>query len=208
MKRVAVGAVLVSLLGGSVAMAGQGYGREFGLRHEAATERNAAPDRSHDERAFQGRNDQRDERRDEHGRNDVRGRNDRHGRDDHWSDGRQEGRRDDRDHRGDWRDHDRRDSGWYGPRYVAPRESRSDWRGGRHYYGEYRRPWGYYDHAWRRGERLPVAYYGRPYIVEDYRDCGLRAPPRGYHWVRVNNDAVLAVIATGIVLDVVYNQFF
>jgi Ni/Co efflux regulator RcnB len=62
-------------------------------------------------------------------------------------------------------------------------------------YGVYHRPAGYYEHTWRRGERLPMAYYQRPYVIADYRDCGLRAPPRGYHWVRVNGDAVLAGIA-------------
>ena len=34
-----------------------------------------------------------------------------------------------------------------------------------------------------------------------------RAPPVGYHWVRVNNDAVLAALATGVVLDVAFNLF-
>jgi Ni/Co efflux regulator RcnB len=29
----------------------------------------------------------------------------------------------------------------------------------------------------------------------------------GYHWVRVNNDAVLAAVATGVVLDVAFNLF-
>jgi Ni/Co efflux regulator RcnB len=74
-------------------------------------------------------------------------------------------------------------------------------------YGVYHRPVGYYDHAWRRGERLPVAYYQRPYVIADYRGCGLREPPRGYHWVRVNGDAVLAAVATGIVLDTVIHLF-
>jgi Ni/Co efflux regulator RcnB len=74
-------------------------------------------------------------------------------------------------------------------------------------YGVYHRPAGYYQHTWRRGERLPVAYYQRPYVIADYRDCGLRAPPGGYHWVRVNGDAVLAGIATGVVLESVFHIF-
>jgi Ni/Co efflux regulator RcnB len=74
-------------------------------------------------------------------------------------------------------------------------------------HGVYRRPAGYYEHTWRRGERLPVAYYQRPYVIANYRDCGLRAPPRGYHWVRVNGDAVLAAVATGIVLESVFHVF-
>jgi len=74
-------------------------------------------------------------------------------------------------------------------------------------YAAYRAPRGYYAHTWRRGERLPVAYYQRPYVIADYGDRGLRAPPRGYHWVRVNGDAVLAAVATGIVLDTIFHVF-
>jgi Ni/Co efflux regulator RcnB len=44
-------------------------------------------------------------------------------------------------------------------------------------------------------------------VIANYRDCGLRAPPRGYHWVRVNGDAVLAAVATGIVLESVFHVF-
>jgi Ni/Co efflux regulator RcnB len=74
-------------------------------------------------------------------------------------------------------------------------------------HGAYHRPPGYYEHTWRRGERLPVAYYQRHYVIANYRECGLRAPPRGYHWVRVNGDAVLAGIATGLVLESVFHIF-
>ena len=74
-------------------------------------------------------------------------------------------------------------------------------------YGVYHRPHGYYAHRWVRGERLPVAYYARPYVIADYRGFGLRVPPRGYHWVRVDGDAVLAAVATGIVLDSVFHAF-
>ncbi len=74
-------------------------------------------------------------------------------------------------------------------------------------HGTYRRPHGYYPHRWVRGERLPVAYFARPYVIVDYRDCGLRKPPRGHHWVRVGSDAVLAAVATGIVLDTVFHLF-
>jgi Ni/Co efflux regulator RcnB len=86
-----------------------------------------------------------------------------------------------------------------------------DWRNAQRDYGHWdnRRDWRYedkkYHHNWRRGERLPAAY--TRYRIFDYRRCGLRSPPRGAHWIRVDRDAVLAAIATGIVLDVVYNAF-
>ena len=102
---------------------------------------------------------------------------------------RNDSRRDDRNH--DWRQ-------------VPP--ARVAYRAPAHF-GVYRRPAGYYEHTWNRGDRLPATYYQRPYVIADYRDCGLREPPRGYHWVRVNGDAVLAAVATGIVLDSVFHIF-
>jgi Ni/Co efflux regulator RcnB len=93
-------------------------------------------------------------------------------------------------------------------RYGYERRYGGEYRyGGEHRYGTYYRPHGYYAHRWARGERLPVGYYARPYWIEDYRVWGLRAPPRGYHWVRVDGDAVLAAVATGIVLDSVFHLF-
>src|SRR5689334_13293721 len=71
----------------------------------------------------------------------------------------------------------------------------------------YSQPRGYYAHTWRRGERLPVAYYEPRYVIGNYRECGLRSPPVGYHWVRVNDDAVLAAVTTGVVLDVAFHLF-
>jgi len=67
--------------------------------------------------------------------------------------------------------------------------------------------YGHEHRHWSRGERLPVAYYAPRHIVNDYRVYHLHRPPRGYHWVRVGADAVLAAVATGIVLDVVYDRF-
>jgi Ni/Co efflux regulator RcnB len=120
---------------------------------------------------------------------------------DHRHDGRWDNDRRDHDRR-DWRHDNRRDV----RRHVPP--PRVIYRPAPiRYYGTYHPPRGYYTHSWRRGERLPYGYYQRPYVIADYDRCGLRRPPVGYHWVRVNHDAVLAVIATGVVLDVAYNLF-
>ena len=118
-------------------------------------------------------------------------------------------------HDNDRRDHDRRD--WNDRRFdrgdhrydhrfdrIPPRVI---YRPAPPRWGLYQPPRGYYRHTWSRGERLPVAYYQPRYVIVDYRDCGLRAPPRGYHWVRVDNDAVLAAVATGVVLDVAFHLF-
>ena len=61
--------------------------------------------------------------------------------------------------------------------------------------------------------KFSISYTTRPKRPNDedgrdYHECGLRRPPHGYHWVRVDHNAVLAVIATGVVLDVIYNQFW
>jgi Ni/Co efflux regulator RcnB len=111
-------------------------------------------------------------------------------------------RRDDR-HDRDW---DRRDD----------RHDRRDWDrhdGFRHYdgrrfeRGRYVRPSGYYYRSWRYGDYLPRAYYGRRYIVNDYYAYRLRPPPYGYHWVRVDDDIVLASIASGLVVSAVFGIF-
>jgi Ni/Co efflux regulator RcnB len=57
------------------------------------------------------------------------------------------------------------------------------------------------NHDWQRGNRLPREYWGPRYVVNDWHGHHLSAPPRGYHWVQVNGDYVLAAVATGIILD-------
>lgn len=123
----------------------------------------------------------RDDRRDDHGRYEHRHHEDR-GRDHKRFD------RDHRYHHGERNDHRR-----YDDRFRA---------------GRYHAPAGYRHRHWGRGDRLPRAYYSRPYIVHDYHSYRLRRPPRGCHYVRVNNDVVLAAIATGVILDVFYNHFY
>ena len=195
-KRIVTASILTSLIAGSAAMAG--------------TPPHWISDRARDQ---QGNNSQRDQ-----GRNNDRN----HGRDysrnsDHRDTGRDE-RRYARDPHPTWgqndrrfNDRDRRDydhrSDRYGNRYDSRYDHR-DYRPDRYWRGEYQRPSGWYSHRWSRGERLPREYYGRPYIVYGYSDYGLYAPPRGYSWVRVDSDVVLTALATGLVLDVVYNQFY
>ncbi|MGA8005147.1 MAG: RcnB family protein [Burkholderiales bacterium] len=57
------------------------------------------------------------------------------------------------------------------------------------------------NHAFYRGERLPVQYRHRQYVVDDWRGHHLSAPPRGYHWVQTGADYVLVAIATGVILQ-------
>jgi Ni/Co efflux regulator RcnB len=65
------------------------------------------------------------------------------------------------------------------------------------------RPGGPIPHSdWHKGERLPAEYRDRNYVVDNWREHGLKAPPRGYQWVGVNGDYVLAAVATGIIASV------
>ena len=61
------------------------------------------------------------------------------------------------------------------------------------------------DRHWARGQRLPREYWGGGYVVSDWRVRHLRPPPRGYHWVRVDNNYVLAAAATGLIADIIAN---
>jgi Ni/Co efflux regulator RcnB len=112
---------------------------------------------------------------------------------DHGRDGDRHGH--DRGHdRGDWH----HDNGWHGHRPPPPpRYYGHGYYHGPAYYHRPPPPPRYYGH-WERGHR----YYGRNVVVYDYGSYRLRQPPRGYHWVRENNDFLLVAVATGVILDI------
>jgi Ni/Co efflux regulator RcnB len=56
-------------------------------------------------------------------------------------------------------------------------------------------------HHWARGERLPQDHRG--VYVTDYRKHGLKAPPRGHEWRRVDDRYVLIAVATGLITSVI-----
>ncbi|WP_425997459.1 RcnB family protein [Caulobacter sp. DWR1-3-2b1] len=111
--------------------------------------------------------------------------------DDYRDNGRYEQSRydDRRDDRADRRD-DRRD--YRDERKDDRRDYRADRRDDRR---EYRR--------WARGQRLDARYRGNSYYVSDYHRHGLRAPPRGYRWQRVNDQYVMSSVATGLIASVI-----
>lgn len=182
MKTLFAAAVAVSLLTGTAAYADND--RWDRGRHE----------RGHDDNG----------RHDDHGkdRRDYRG----HERRDYDRHDRHDSRWDRRDYdRHDWdrRDNrwDRRDayrSGYYQGRVDSYRYDR----------GRYIAPRGYYVRSWRHGDYLPRSYCESRYIVNDYRAYHLGAPPYGHHWVRVNDDVVLAAVASGLVVSVVNGLFY
>jgi Ni/Co efflux regulator RcnB len=60
-------------------------------------------------------------------------------------------------------------------------------------------------HNWYKGTVLPAPYRTRHYVVNDWRHHHLHSPPRGYNWVQVGGDYMLAAIATGVILSVLLN---
>jgi Ni/Co efflux regulator RcnB len=93
-------------------------------------------------------------------------------------------------------------------RYEPPRVVYRYYERPRYRIARYERPYGYRAYHWYPGARLPMAYCAPRYIVDDYYAYGLRRPPYGYHWIRVDSDVVLAAITTGIVLEVVDQIFW
>ncbi len=112
----------------------------------------------------------------------------------------------------EWRheDHGRRDHGWHHEERRRWRrdDDRGEHRGRERFDADrYRPPPGYYYRIWARGQRLPIAYRAPQYIVPDALIYHLAPPPPGYCWVRVANRAVLAAVATGVILEVVNGAF-
>lgn len=57
---------------------------------------------------------------------------------------------------------------------------------------------------WVRGRQLPSNY--RRNVVRDYHRYHLKTPPRGYQWVRANNDYVMVSIASGIIASMIQGR--
>ncbi len=124
-------------------------------------------------------------------------------------------RRDDRNDRREWRQDNRDDRREY---RQDRRDDRQDYRQQARAYerwqraerrynaGRYAPPRGYQVRTWSYGQRLP-SYYTQGYVVNDYSRYGLRAPPRGYHYVRSGNDVVLAAVAGGLITAVIAGLF-
>ncbi len=63
---------------------------------------------------------------------------------------------------------------------------------------------------WNKGQRFDRRYaqnYREIGNWQQYRGRRLYAPPRGYHWVRSGNDAVLVAVAGGLIGAVLAGAF-
>ncbi len=157
------------------------YENDRGHSREYRRDDNRRDNRRDDgERRHDDRRYRRDDNRHDEGYDDRRG----HGRP--WQQSRSQG---DRHHR-EWRG-----------------EREHHWQGDRHHISRYHRPHGYSYRVWRHGDYVPSHYRTSRYVVRDYHSYRLYDPPHHHHWVRVDNDVVLAAITTGVVAAVVYNIF-
>ncbi|SFJ15095.1 RcnB family protein [Caulobacter sp. UNC279MFTsu5.1] len=94
------------------------------------------------------------------------------------------------------------DRGRYDQRYDDRhdrREAAHERRDYRHERRDERREY----RRWQRGQRLDARYRDHRYYVSDWRRHGLRAPPRGYRWQRVDDSYILAAVATGLIASVI-----
>ena len=68
---------------------------------------------------------------------------------------------------------------------------------------QHRGPDNNYRGHWNKGERFDWHRAQNYRVISNPRVYHLRPAPRGYHWVRSGNDAVLVGITTGIVAAVI-----
>jgi len=103
------------------------------------------------------------------------------------------------------------DRGGHHQRYDrGDRYDRHDRRDNRHYDNHRGYDRGYHNgwrdrSDWRRGGYVSYNDWHRGYYV-DYRRHRLSRPPYGYEWRRVDNNYVLAAVATGLIASVILNS--
>lgn len=56
---------------------------------------------------------------------------------------------------------------------------------------------------WVKGHRMTPAERRHMAEIRDYRRYRLSAPPRGYRWVKADNDFLLVGIATGVISSII-----
>lgn len=106
----------------------------------------------------------------------------------------------------DWND-------WAKERRKREREAYKDWRKDqrerakelRKAERDYEKAQRKYEKAhrrWARGHYLPAEYRASRYIIHDYRVYRLPPPPRGYGYVRYDDDILLTQLATGLITQV------
>ena len=95
-----------------------------------------------------------------------------------------------------------------GPGFNGAYAQGHEWRAPQSYRGRpYSFPRGYGFRVWAFGDYLPGPFFAPDYVIGDYWDYGLPAPPPGFEWLQVGSDALLVRPADGYVLDVAHDLF-
>lgn len=82
------------------------------------------------------------------------------------------------------------------------RERAKDLREARRDYYKAQRRYERAERRWSRGQYLPAEYRSTHYIIRDYRSYHLPPPPRGYGYVRHDDDVLLTSLASGLITQV------
>lgn len=98
---------------------------------------------------------------------------------------------------------------YHEPRYDHWRDSwYHGWNGTRYRAAvRYHYPQGYARYHWRVRHTLPAAFLVPVWYV-DHRPYRLAPPPYGCRWVRVDHDLLLVELATGLIVDVLYDFYY
>lgn len=78
--------------------------------------------------------------------------------------------------------------------------------------GDQSRNGGEYSHnshndEWQRGGKVPNNYFHETYYVDNWHNrAGLYEPPRGYRWLDIDGNYVLAAVATGIISAILWGR--
>ena len=100
----------------------------------------------------------------------------------------------------DYQDQNRQDQNHRDQKHRQDQQGRHD---------QNHRDMGMYDRGrsegwYRKGGHMPTEYRGKSYVVTDWRSEHLRAPRRGYHYVRSDNgDLILVAITTGVIASII-----
>lgn len=62
------------------------------------------------------------------------------------------------------------------------------------------------ERIYQRGERLPRQFRDNAYVYYDWRESNLPRPPRGFRWMLIGDQYVMASIANGTIRDVRYTE--
>jgi len=62
-------------------------------------------------------------------------------------------------------------------------------------------------HQFKRGEKFDRKRATNYSVIDHRSDKRLKAPPRGYQWVRSGNDALLVAISSGVIASLVTGMY-